>query len=129
MALDPTFNAYALVVAGASGTVAAGMHATSLAGSGKPWPARRVLISELIRAFVVGVASCEVMRALPVQVQLVPLLVVAAIVGGTLGPRGLGWLLLSGLGVLKRVVPLLDRVPDPPTDPPPKEVSADAQPK
>lgn len=121
MALDPTFNAYALAVAGASGAVAAGMHATSLAASDKPWPKRRVLVAQLIVTFLVGVATCEGLRALPFRLQLVPVLVLAGLVGYHLGPRGVAWYFLSGVSLLKRAVPLLDKIPDPPApevDPP-----------
>ena len=113
MALSPTLDAYALAVALASGLVAAGMHGTSVASSARPAPVRRVLIAQLIRAFVVGAATSEIIRALPWRWELVPVLLAAAIVGGTLGPRGIGWLFTAGLGVLRKAVPLLSGVPDP----------------
>ncbi|GBF05834.1 hypothetical protein DAERI_060094 [Deinococcus aerius] len=130
MALDPTFNAYAAAVSAASGIVAAGMHWTTVASSHAPPPPRRQLAAQLVRTAVVGLATCEVLRRLPVQLDLVPVLVIAAVVGSTLGPRGLWWLLLSALSLLKRAVPLLSSIPDPPApdppEPPPPKEAKDA---
>ncbi|GGO24684.1 hypothetical protein [Deinococcus humi] len=125
MALDPTLSTYALAVAAASGLVAAGMHGTTVASSPRPPPIRRVLIAELIRSFVVGAATSEIIRQLPWQWQLLPVLLAAAVVGSTLGPRGIGWLFAGGLGLLRKLVPLLSGIPDAPK---PKEVE-DADPK
>ncbi len=116
--LDPTLNTYALAVAGASGVVAAGMHGTSVLSSAHAPPSRRELIGQFIRTFVVGVATSLVVRWLPWKFDLVAALVVAAIVGGVLGPRGLSWFLDSGLSVLKRLVPVLSSIPDPPAPEP-----------
>lgn len=127
MALDPTLSTYALVVAAASGLVAAGMHGTTVASSARPPPIRRVLIAELIRSFVVGAATSEIIRNLPWQWQLLPVLLAAAVVGSTLGPRGLGWLFAGGLGMLRKLLPLFSGVPDPPV--PPKEEEKDADPQ
>lgn len=123
MALDPTLDTYALVVVAAAGVVAAGMHATALAGSGKPWPARRVLTANLISTAVVGMAVAEGARHVPLSLDLVPVLLVAAIAGHTLGPRGPGWLFLVILSAIKRLPGVPDDLPPPPTDPQPPELS------
>lgn len=134
MALDPTFSPYVLAVAAASGAVAAGMHWTNVLARDKP-PARGVFINELVKSFVVGVAMCAVVQLLPWQVPLIPLLVVAALAGSYLGPRGISWLFLALLGGLRKALPALEQVPDPPapdvvpstpTLPKPKEEGNDA---
>jgi hypothetical protein len=114
--LDPTISSYALMVAGGAGTVAAGMHGTSVASRPGPLPVRRVLVAELIRTWVVGAAAAELIRASPGQWQLLPVLLVAAVVGSTLGPRGLPWLLAAGLAVLRRVLPGGSDLPPPPKE-------------
>ncbi|MGM9319781.1 hypothetical protein [Deinococcus aquaticus] len=129
MALDPTLDTYALVVVAAAGAVAAGMHATALAGSGKPWPARRVLIANLISTALVGMAVGEAARHVPIKADLIPVLLIAAITGHTLGPRGVGWLFAALLGGLQKLpwVPKLPPIPD--TESPaltPQEEPADA---
>lgn len=113
MSFDPTLNTYALAVVGASGVVAAGMHATALAGSGTAWPARRVLIANLISTALVGMAVAEIIRHAPLKVDLIPVLLIAAITGHTLGPRGVPWLFSALLGGLRRL-PWMPPLPEPP---------------
>ena len=115
--LDPTLSAYALAVSVASGVVAAGMHATTLAGTEQPWPPRRQLVAQLVSTSLVGVAACQLMRWLPWRVDVVAVLLVSAISGAYLGPRGVGWLFLSGVQVARRSVPALRDIPDPPAPP------------
>lgn len=125
MALDPTLDPYALAVVAASGLTAAGMHAVALASGTAPWPARRQLIAALISTAVVGCAVGEAARHVPVSLDLVPVLLVAAITGHTLGPRGLPWLwavILAAVQRLPGVPPLPPAPTDPPATPAPKEV-------
>lgn len=116
--LDPTLNTYALAVAGASGVVAAGAHVTTILTSHSPPPQKREIIGQLLRTFLGGTCTSLVLRWLPWRFDLPTALIVAAVVGGTLGPRGLWWFLMGAVAVVKKLMPVLANVPDPPADDP-----------
>lgn len=118
--LDPNLNPYSLAVAGACGVVAAAMHATSLAGSGKPWPPPRTLTANLITTAFVGVAVAWLIDHAPWHVDVVGVLLAAGLTGHVLGPRAAAWL-FGGLIKAAQSVPVAGKfVPDvPPPESPP----------
>lgn len=116
MAFDPTFDPYALGVAVASGVMAAGMHATALAGGGKAWPARRVLTANLISTALVGIVVSQVVKYLPWKIDLVVTLLAAGLTGHVLGPRGVSWA-FSGMVKGAQQAPVIGKlIPDPPPE-------------
>lgn len=118
MSFDPTLSTYALAVTAASGAVAAGMHGCNTLTGVRAAPKTRVLAGELVRTFIVGAATAEVIRALPWAWSLVAVLIAAAVTGSTLGPRGLTWLWTAALGMARKAVPLFAGLPDaPPASP------------
>lgn len=125
--LDPTLDTYGLAVAAASGLVAAGMHGTTVLTSHSVALSRKELLGQVIRTFVVGVATCVGVRALPWHFDLLAVLLIAAVVGGVLGPRGLRWFMDAGVVLLRRNLPGGADLPAVPTDDPPS-VSAPGPP-
>ncbi|WP_288481966.1 hypothetical protein [uncultured Deinococcus sp.] len=121
---DSTLSTYALAVTAASGAVASAMHGCNTLTSTKAAPKPRVLVGELVRTFIVGAATAELIRALPWPWSLVAVLIAAAVTGSTLGPRGLTWLWTAGLGVVRKIIPLLSGLPDAPPAPDAPEVTA-----
>ncbi|MDO4246783.1 MAG: hypothetical protein Q4C89_12230 [Deinococcus sp.] len=116
MAFDPTFDPYTAGVAVASGVVAAAMHATAMAGSGKAWPARRVMTANLISTALVGIVVSQIIRFLPWKADMVVTLLAAGITGHTLGPRGVAWA-FSGMVKGAQQAPVIGKlIPDPPPD-------------
>lgn len=128
MALDPTLDPYALAVVAASGLTAAGMHAVALASGTAPWPPRRQLTANLISTALVGFVMGEAARHVPLKLDLIPVLLIAAIAGHVLGPRGVRWVWDALLAAAQKL-PWMPALPPTPTDPPAeptKEVAEDA---
>lgn len=118
MAYDPTFDPYTLGVAVSSGVMAAAMHATALAGSGKAWPARRVMTANLISTALVGIVVSQIVRFLPWKADLVVTLLAAGLTGHVLGPRGVSWA-FRGMVEAAQQAPVVGKlIPDAPPDEP-----------
>lgn len=124
MSFDPTLSTYALAVTAASGAVASAMHGCNTLTGVRAAPKPRVLAGELVRTFIVGAATAELIRALPWPWSLVAVLIAAAVTGSTLGSRGLTWLWTAALGAVRKAVPLLAGLPDAPPAPDAPEVVA-----
>lgn len=120
MSLDPTFSPYALAVSLGSGLAAAGAHATALAGSGQPWPPRRVLVANLVSTALVGMSVSWLLQAAPWwRIDPLGILLASMITGHVLGPRGVRWL-FGGLLKAAQSTPVVGKfVPDAPGDDPP----------
>ena len=88
--LDPTVNTYTLEVAVAAGVVAALMHVATVYTSTRPRPAPQML-GESALTFAVGAGAATALDHLPGHYDLTATLVIAAVVGSVLGPRGLRW--------------------------------------
>lgn len=114
--LDPNLDTYSLAVAAASGVVGAAMHGTTVLTSHGPAISRKELAGQVIRTFVVGVATCVAVRALPWHFDLLAVLLVAAVVGGVLGPRGLRWFLDAAVALVRRNLPGAADLPPVPED-------------
>ena len=88
--LDPAINAYTLEVAAASGLVAALMHVATVFTSAHPRPASQ-LAGESALTFAVGAGVAAALDHAPGRYDVTTVLVIAAVAGSVLGPRGLRW--------------------------------------
>lgn len=92
-------DAYITLIAG---VVAACMHGTTLMARAGPLPMWRIVTAELLQSGLLGCCTAEVARRFGLN-DIMPLLLVSGLLGATLGPKGLTWL----LRLLMRVNPVL----------------------